>query len=52
MFENTTFAQVVQFIEICAGIATAVAVLYAIKTYNSSKEKNNLIYQKLFKMIF
>ena len=39
MFENITFAQVLEFIQICAGIATATAVIYAIKTYNTNKNK-------------
>ncbi|HJR49069.1 MAG TPA: hypothetical protein VJ799_13005 [Nitrososphaeraceae archaeon] len=29
----------VQFLEVCFGIGTITAVVYAIKTYNSSKEK-------------
>ena len=39
MFENISFDQVIQFLEVCFGIGTVVAVSYAIKTYNSSKEK-------------
>ena len=39
MFENTSLIQVLGFIQICAGIATAVALIYAIKTYNSNKSK-------------
>lgn len=39
MFENITSDQVVQFLEICVGIGTVTAVVYAIKTYNTSKEK-------------
>ena len=39
MFENITSDQVVQFFEICFGIGTVIAIVYAIKTYNSSKEK-------------
>lgn len=39
MFENITSDQVVQFLEVCFGIGTITAVIYAIKTYNSSKEK-------------
>lgn len=39
MYENITLDQVVQFLEVCFGIGTITAVVYAIKTYNSSKEK-------------
>jgi len=39
MFENITFDQVVQTLEIFFGIGTVTAVIYAIRTYNSSKQR-------------
>jgi hypothetical protein len=41
MFENITYDQVVQFLEVCFGIGAITAVIYAIKTYNSSKQKKH-----------
>lgn len=39
MADNVLFTNVITFIQACAGLATAVALYFIIKTYNHNKDK-------------